>query len=349
VVEFADTIDEDLGRRDFTINALAWHPLTEELRDPYGGLVDLRDAVLRTVGEPADRFAEDYLRVLRALRFAGHFVLTIDPHTWSALVAAVPHLPGLSAERVREELFKILAKTPHASAALKLYAAAGALRHWYAELQEIVGRESAPAASPSGVWAQSLIAVDVVPFTRPAVRLAALLHGIGMPAARTSDLRGGWRYTGHEALGARKADELLHRLKCSNAEIERVTRLIALQAELFPPDAPAPVIRRWLAHVTPSYLPDLFRLRIALARAHARHGADLAARWRTARRVLRERPPLALSELAVNGADLKVIGLEPGPVFGEILRALHERVLDDPSLNHKERLLQIVREELVQP
>ncbi|NJD11559.1 MAG: polynucleotide adenylyltransferase [Gemmatimonadetes bacterium] len=347
VVEFADTVDEDLGRRDFTINALAWHPLTEELRDPFGGLVDLRDAVLRTVGEPADRFAEDYLRVLRALRFAGHFVLTIDPHTWAALVAAVPQLPTLSAERVREELFKILGKTPHASASLKLYAAAGALRHWYAELQEIVGLEAAPVAAPAGVWARTLTAIDTLPVTRPIVRLAALLHAVGMPAARTSDLRGGWRYPGHEAIAAGKAEVLLRRLKCSNADIERVTRLIALQNDLFPPDAPPAVVRRWLAHVTPAYLPDLFRLRAALARAHGEHGRDLAERCRTARRIGRGRPPLTLQDLAVNGGDLKALGLAPGPVFGEVLRALHERVLDDPNLNERERLLRIVREELL--
>ena len=347
VVQFADTVDEDLGRRDFTINALAWHPLTEELRDPHGGLVDLRDAVLRTVGEPADRFAEDYLRVLRALRFAGHFVLTIDPRTWAALVAAVPQLPGLSAERIREELFKILGKTRHASAALKLYAASGALRYWYAELQEIVGRETAPTAAPSGVWAQTLTAVDALPVTRPVVRLAALLHGLGMPTARTRDLRGGWSYAGHEAIGTRKAEALLRRLKCSNADIDRVTRLVALQSELFPPDAPPPVVRRWLAHVTPAYLPDLFRLRAALARAHGELGGDVAQRWRTARRVLRERPPLTVQDLAVDGGDLKALGLSPGPVFGAVLRGLHDRVLDDPSLNEKERLLRIVREELL--
>jgi len=348
VVEYADTIEEDLGRRDFTINSLAWHPLTEELRDPYGGLVDLRDAVLRTVGEPADRLAEDYLRVLRALRFAGHFVLSIDPRTWAALVAAVPRLPELSAERVREELFKILGKTPHASAALKLYAASGALSHWYAELQSIVGSESA-AADSSGIWQATLIAVDALPHTRPVLRLAALLHAIGMPAARTRNLRGGWSYAGHELIGARKAETLLRRLKCSNAEIERVTRLIYLQNELFPPDAPPPVVRRWLAHVTPDYGPDLFRLRGVLARAGGQPVADLAERWRIARRVLRERPPLTLQDLAVTGHDLKGLGLDPGPLFGTLLHKLHERVLDDPSLNDRERLLRLVREELGLP
>ena len=120
VVEFADTIEEDLARRDFTCNALAWHPLTGELRDPFGGLADLHARRLRTVGDPAQRFAEDYLRVLRALRFAGHFGLTIEPATWDALVAATPNLARLSAERVREELWKILSKTRHASAALEI-------------------------------------------------------------------------------------------------------------------------------------------------------------------------------------------------------------------------------------
>jgi tRNA nucleotidyltransferase/poly(A) polymerase len=350
VVEFADTIDEDLSRRDFTINALAWQPLTDELRDPYGGLQDLRDAVLRTVGRAEDRFAEDYLRVLRALRFAGHYVLTIEPDTWLALQAAVPMLPQLSAERVREELLKILTKTRHASAALKLYAAAGALRDWYAELHETVGVVTAPsptADEAQDVWSRTLIAVDLLPRSRPQLRLAALLHATGMPAAKTRDLRGGWRFTGHEQIGARKAIELLRRLKASNADIERVSRLVGLQSELFPPDAPDVVVRRWLVHVTRDCVNDLFRLRIALARASGIEGRDLAERWRTARRVLRTSPPLTVQDLAIDGGDLKGLGLTPGPEFGAILRAVHERVLEDPALNERERLVRLVREELL--
>lgn len=350
VVEFADTVDEDLSRRDFTINALAWHPLTDELRDPFGGLRDLRDAVLRTVGRAEDRFAEDYLRVLRALRFAGHYVLTIEPATWLALQAAVPMLPQLSAERVREELVKILTKTPHASAALKLYAAAGALRDWYAELHEIVGVVTAPApvsADAQDLWSRTLVAVDLLPRSRPQLRIAALLHATGMPAARTRDLRGGWRFTGHEQIGARKAAELLRRLKASNADIERVSGLVGLQSELFPPDASDVVVRRWLVHVTRDYLNDLFRLRIALARAAGVEGRDLAERWRIARRVLRASPPLSVQDLAIDGGDLKALGLQPGPEFGAILRAVHERVLEDPGLNERERLIRLVREELL--
>ena len=149
VIEFARTIDEDLARRDFTFNAIAWHPIRDELRDPFHGFDDLKRAVLRTVGDPADRFAEDYLRVLRALRFAGHFVLEIEPDTWDALRAAVPHLDVLSAERVREELFKVLDRTPHASAALRLYAASGALAELYPELEGVrILEEAAPADEP---------------------------------------------------------------------------------------------------------------------------------------------------------------------------------------------------------
>lgn len=351
VIQFADSIEEDLARRDFTINAVAWQPLTRELRDPYGGMADLREAVLRTVGTPADRFAEDYLRVLRALRFAGHYVLTIDPDTWTALQEAVPQLTRLSAERVREELVKILSKTQHASAALKLYAASGALREWYPELHAIVGLVAGPqpadGSEAADAWAHTLTAVDATPRTRLQLRLAVLLHAVGLPAARTKDLRRGWSYTGHETFGARKAEDVLRRLKASNADIERVTRLVALQNELYPPDARDAAVRRWLAQVGREYVNDLFRLRAVLARASGSKGEDVVERWRMARRVLRTSPPLTTGDLAIDGGDLKGLGLQPGPEFGAILRAVHERVLEDPSLNERERLLQLIREEIL--
>ncbi|HSH46961.1 MAG TPA: CCA tRNA nucleotidyltransferase, partial [Longimicrobiales bacterium] len=127
VVKFADTLEDDLSRRDFTINALAWHPLRGELMDPFGGADDLRHGVLRTVGEAGERFAEDYLRILRALRFAGQFDLEVEPGTWRALLAAVGHLTELSAERVREELYKVLSGIRSASRSLDLYRSAGVL------------------------------------------------------------------------------------------------------------------------------------------------------------------------------------------------------------------------------
>lgn len=347
-VEFADTIEEDLSRRDFTCNALAWHPLTGELRDPYLGLQDLQAGRLRTVGEPAERFAEDYLRVLRALRFAGHFELAIDPATWSALVAATPNLPRLSAERIREELWKIFTKTPRASRALSLYAASGALAVLIPELDRTVGMGVESAGLPLDAWARSLLAVDALPTTRPLLRMAALLHAVGMPAARTRDLRGGWRYTGHEAQGARIAEDIMRRLRSSNADTARVRRLVAHQSDFFPPDAPPAGVRRWLRDIGVDLVYDLFRLRCALCRAAGggAGSADLVARWRKMHRILLEHPVLDTSGLAIDGRDLKALGLEPGPRFGEILRALVDAVIEDPTLNTRESLLEWVRREV---
>jgi tRNA nucleotidyltransferase/poly(A) polymerase len=356
VVEFATDIEDDLARRDFTINALAWDPLSDALLDPYSGLADLRDAILRTVGDAPSRFAEDWLRILRALRFAGHYVLTFEPATWDAITAHVEQLTALSAERIREELLKVLGKTPHASASLRLYESSGALRVLYPELHATVG-----VASPDGagdIWHRTLIAVDAVPRQRTRLRRAALLHGIGMPAARSRDLAGGWRYTGHEPIGARKTEELLRRHKTSNADTEYITGLVRMQSDLFPPDAPDAGVRRWLTHVPAAFRYDLFRLRIALWRAaHIAGGADddafergtqdLRERWLHMRRVLRDAPPLSLGDLAIDGGDLKGLGLSAGPRFGAILNTLLDRVVEDPALNEKDRLIEIVRTDLM--
>jgi tRNA nucleotidyltransferase/poly(A) polymerase len=345
VVEFADRVEEDLTRRDFTINALAWHPLTGELLDPFDGQRDLRTGRLRTVGQPTDRFAEDYLRVLRALRFAGQFDLEIEDPTWSALTAAVPHLSIISAERVREELYKVLGQVGRASRSLRLYRTSGVVAAIYPELQPLAGE---PPESEDDMWSRTLRGVDAVSPARLVLRLAVLLHAIGMPNARTRDLRGGWRYTGHNVLGARKAEDVMRRLKASNAETERVTGLVRHQADLFPPDAPDAGVRRWLRHVGVDLVRDLFRLRFALWRAASGgedRPEDLLERWTKVRRVLGERPPLATTDLAIGGADLKALGLRPGPRFGEILDDLLERVTEDPSLNRREALLGIVREE----
>jgi tRNA nucleotidyltransferase/poly(A) polymerase len=342
VVEFANTIEEDLARRDFTINAIAWHPIRHELLDPFGGIDDLRDGVLRTVGIAADRFAEDYLRVLRALRFAGHFELRIELYTWNALRAAVAELNVLSAERVREELWKVLRNTRAAARALHLYSASGVLQKLFPELAATVGLEIDDHVV---VWERTLRAVDAVAPRRVLLRVAALFHAIGHPPARTRDLRGNWRYTGHEQWAARKAEAVMRRLKASNADRERVVSLVRHQADLFPPDAPHAGVRRWLLHITPELVYDLFRLRIALWRAApvARGELDLVERWRHAHAILLEHPVLSVAGLAIDGNDLRELGIPPGPEYGRILGDLLERVVEEPRLNTPEQLLDLVR------
>jgi tRNA nucleotidyltransferase (CCA-adding enzyme) len=347
VVAFADSIDEDLSRRDFTCNALAWRPATGELRDPFHGLDDLNEGRLCTVGEASDRFAEDYLRILRALRFAGHFELHIASGTWNALCAAVAELHTLSAERVREELWKVLGRTWRASRTMRLYADAGVLEVLYPELVAVQGLDG--EIEGMRPWDRSLEAVDALPPHRQLLRVAALLHALGMPSARTRDLRGGWRYTGHEVLGARLAREVMGRLKASNADTDRLTRLVRHQRDLFPPDAPEAGVRRWLRHIGADLARDLFRLRFALWRGGNPQSRpdDLLERWRMAHAVLRSKPALDVADLAIDGHDLRALGLEPGPRFREILGELLERVTDDPDLNERATLLELVRSELI--
>lgn len=344
VVAFADTIEEDLSRRDFTINAIAWNPLDDSLLDPHGGLQDLENRRLRTVGHAPDRIAEDYLRVLRALRFAGHYDLEIDSETWAAICAAVPQLHVLSAERVREELSKVLARTRRASTSLELYAKSGVLVALFPELAATRGVEVPNTGADA--WAFALAATDAVSPRHVLLRYAALLHAVGLPIARTRDpLRGGWRVTGHETIGARKAEDVMRRLRSSNADTERVVSLVMRQSDLFPPDAPDAGIRRWLADVGPGLVHDLFRLRIAFYRAHPvkRGERDLLERWQKAHRVMLAHPVLTLDGLAIDGDDLKQLGLVPGPRFGEILRVLLARVIDTPELNTRAALLERIR------
>jgi putative nucleotidyltransferase with HDIG domain len=342
-VIFAQTVDEDLRRRDFTINAVAWHPLTREVRDPHGGVPDLRAGLLRTVGEAEERFREDRLRVLRALRFAGRFGLAIEDGTWAAARAAAPELVHLSAERVREELLKVLRQVRPPSVSLTLYQECGALRHLYPELEACVG----VADGEADVWTHLLHAVDRVPAHRTTLRVAALLHDAGKPRTRTDA-----GFPDHAAAGAATAHALMRRLKFSNAEIDRTVHLVAQHSGFPAPGASAPELRRWLRRVGQEYVHDLFRLRIADLRARGTDDPRLDETnrlWKRVRRELRQQAPLEIGDLAIGGGELRALGLPPGPLYGEILRDLLERVTDDPSLNDRDTLTRMVRERISSP
>ncbi len=315
VVAFADTLEEDLARRDFTINSIAWHPLRDELKDPFGGVEDLERRVLRTVGDASARFAEDYLRVLRALRFAGRFHLAIDPETWGALTSAVDRLPNLSAERVREELIKVLDADPRPSVALELYRSSGALGTLYPELARGAG-----GTLPSEEWSRTLAVLDRLPPGRPFLRLAALLRDLAPQTVLA----------------------LLLRLRLSNAEVDETLR--RTEAPPLPAvDAGEEAFRRWLSRVGARRLSAVTRLDLARARVESSSsgGADPAAvvaAWRKAREVLACRPPLDVADLALDGRDLIRLGYKPGPHFGEILDRLLSWVLEEPERNRSDLL-----------
>jgi tRNA nucleotidyltransferase (CCA-adding enzyme) len=341
-VSFSQTVDEDLERRDFTINAVAWHPLTGEVRDPHGGVPDLRDRLLRTVGEPAERFREDRLRVLRALRFAGRFGLRIDPATWEAARASAPELPHLSHERVREELMKVLREVERPSDSLRLYERSGALAVLYPELQACVGvRDGA-----EDVWHHLLRTADALGRHHDFLRLAALLHDVGKPGTRT-ELGEAVRFPGHAQVGAAIARELMQRLKFSNHQRDRVVHLVAQHGDLPRADDEEAEVRRWLRRVGREHARDLLRMEVANARGRPAPDElrlrELAELRRRADEVLRSGAPLEIGDLAIGGNDLRALGVRPGPAMGEILRDLLERATEDPSLNTPEALAALVR------
>ncbi len=314
-VSFAGDIDEDLGRRDFTINAIAWRPRTGEVRDPYAGFEDLEAGILRAVGEAGERFAEDYLRVLRGLRFAGRFDLDIEAATRVALEAAVGGLARLSAERIREELVKVL-RGPVPSTALDLYAEVGALEHWYPELL-------APARE-RGAWRRNLGAVDAVSRCRPLVRVARLLIPTGEdPEDRRA-----------------AASALLERLRFSNGERRTVAELVFHYLPFVGPTDSAAQLRSWLSVVGGAWR-DVFRLQLAGARAGRSEEARryLVATWRNVHDTALAHPPLDLTDLRIRGDDILALGVPPGPLVGLVLEELLEQVLEDPSSNERDALI----------
>ncbi|MCU0620330.1 MAG: CCA tRNA nucleotidyltransferase [Gemmatimonadales bacterium] len=288
VVAFGASLEDDLARRDFTINALAYHPGRGEWRDPFGGRADLAAGVVRAVGDPMQRFREDYLRVLRGLRFAARFGFRIDEPTWRAMTAAVPGLAGLSAERVREEWFKGLATARSIPALVRLWRESGAAATWLPELLETT--------------------LEIPAAERDPVLLTALLT--------------------HDPVA------VLRRLKASNAELQRAAAIVAAPAQ--PASVDERAVRRWMG-ATGRALDD----RLVLARW--RGGAEPA--WGAMVRQIRERgDALSRDQLAIGGDDLRAQGVAPGPDLGRLLDRLLERVLDDPSLNTRERLLALARE-----
>lgn len=314
VVAFADTLDEDLGRRDFTINAIAWHPLTDTFADPFDGVSDLEQGTVRTVGSPNERFREDYLRILRGFRFAGRFDFDIHEDTWSASCDLAPQLTSLSPERIREELLKILATHARPSRALELYRASGAVGVLFPELERLSGAEpkSSPE-EPSAEWKDALAMVDALPVGRPHLRLAGLLRG----------------------LSPDESVAILIRLKLSNVVTDSVARLAAA-SPLPGADETDADVRRWLSRLGADRMTSVARLDLAEARTHA--GAEprpaaIVERWQRARTILRGAPPLTVGALKIDGRGLRAMGLKPGPIFGEILEQLLEEVLEEPALN----------------
>lgn len=348
-VRFGVSLDEDLARRDFTINAMAWVPIDLDagrgrLVDPYGGRRDLADRLLRAVGPPRDRFAEDALRLVRAARFAGRFGLRIDPDTEAAIVELAPTVETVSAERIRDELVRMLTLDPAPSAAILLLERLGLLGIVLPELAALRGIPQSKAL-PGDALDHTLRAVDAAPrASDPALRLAALLHDLG----KATTLRDG-HFFGHEKVGADLASEVLRRLRVPRALADRVVGAIRHHMYDYEPAWTDTAVRRFVRRlhgVDRELLFDLRRVDNAASGVGPAGDANQAKLERRIDEQLAAQPGLLVHRrLAIDGHDLqRELGMEPGPEVGALLDRLTELVLDDPALNERATLLDLARQ-----
>lgn len=341
-VEFSQKLEEDLKRRDFTINALAYSPKAERLVDLYEGIKDIKDNTLRSVGEPEERFAEDALRIMRAVRISAELNFAIEEKTRAAMAKMAPQLGKISKERIRDEFVRILNSDKPMKALLTLEGL-GLLGHVAPDLQKGIGVEQNQAHSYD-VFEHNLRSLQHAAdkgwdFE---VRLAALFHDVGKPKARRwAEEKGDWTFHGHDVVGARMTKKALEELHFPRETIDKVEKLVRWHMFFSDPDkVTLSAVRRIIANVSRENIEDLIRLRIC-DRIGTGRPKEQPFRLRKYQAMIDQalRDPISVSMLALDGRGLmELTGEKPGPRIGWTLHALLEEVLDDPKRNTKEYL-----------
>jgi tRNA nucleotidyltransferase (CCA-adding enzyme) len=348
-VEYVDDITRDLARRDFTINAIALDPVDGRLLDPFRGLVDLERGVLRAVGNPLERFAEDGLRVLRAARFVATLELELEPTTEEAIAPTLDTYRKVAAERVRDEWLKTM-KARRPSRAFEVMRRTGILALTCPELLEGVGMAQNKWHAYD-VWRHGMECMDACD-ADPILRIAALLHDVGKPRTRAwSDKTQDYTFYDHDRVGAEIAEPIAARLRFSNDERARVVALVRHHLFHYSDEWTDAAVRRWVRRVGPDRIADLYVLNSADVRAKGRDfepDLDALARLKAhVARVIAEGAALSTRDLKLNGHDvIRELGVAPGPVIGQVLDALLEIVTADPTQNDRNALIAHAREHL---
>ena len=323
VVEFGVSLDDDLARRDFTINALAYHPQKEEFRDLFEGRLDLERGIIRAVGVAADRMREDRLRALRGIRFASRFGFHIEPDSWRAIKASAPHMGRLSAERVKQEIEKTMEQVAKPSIALE----------WWRESGALAALVPALAAAP----AERFEALDFLKYDsdgRTFDRLAMLFFGESESTA-TSTTKALKFSNAHSAWIAKLADT-------------RHTLGAAMDAAMWAANPSDADIRRWVATVGRTRAGSFAELTVALWRARLKNEPNSDVESRLGEFISRAttiayRDPIELADLAIDGEDLSKAGIPPGPALGKTLQILLQHVIENPNANTREALLALAK------
>jgi tRNA nucleotidyltransferase (CCA-adding enzyme) len=324
-VEFGASLEEDLARRDFTINAIAYSPARDELRDPFDGRADLGRRLIRAVGDADARMREDRLRALRAIRFAARFDFEIEAATLAAVARSAPHMSRLSAERVKQELEKTMEQVRRPSRALGLWKSSGVLGTLIPDLATISDT--------------TIRALDCVPLAGTVNKSFRLLVRLALPFIE---------------LGEERARAALSALRFSKAEMRRIADLARAWAvpgaeirEALAADVPVADVRvrRWVAAIGRLDIGPFMRVVNAMEQASRGEYAKSARLRSIYRQMLRValRDPIAIADLAIDGDDLRIAGIPGGPWVGKILEALLDAVLGDPASNNRDWLLQEAR------
>lgn len=342
-VMFVDDVKEDLARRDFTMNAMAYNE-DAGLVDPFNGRDDLRFGIIRCVGDPDERFQEDALRILRAMRFSARFGFAIDPNTKEAMLRNRDLLSNIAWERIREELLGILSGEDAASV-LREYQPI--ITQIIPELLPTVGFDQKSVWHIYDVWEHSLHVVDAIPASMPLLRFAGLVHDIAKPqCAEVKEDGVHLRFHGHGEAGEPIVRDVMNRLRFSNTEIAKVTQLVRIHDNFIEPTERA--VRRLLGSIGEEQFLDLMVLRRADISAQAEQDnevrfAKLVTLRCLAHDIAVKNECFSLRDLAVNGRDLIDAGIASGPELGKILNQLLDVVIDAPEKNTRDELLSLAR------
>ncbi len=349
-VTFTADLKEDLRRRDFTINAMAYSEKTG-LVDMFGGVDDLKAGMIRAVGDPEERFSEDALRILRALRFSAKFGYDIEDATRQAIIKLAPALKNISAERIRDEIEKIVCSdNPDRLRWAYIFGVTAVVfPEWDAmmECKQTTPHHFTDVGDHTIVAMEYIVSHyhDIPDSDRRILCLATLLHDTGKPVMKTTGKDGVDHFKGHPEESERIAEEVLKRLRYDNDTIRIVKKLVRFHDER--PRLTYPSIRRFIGAVEAANMENLMRLKYADLYAHAGYQWDdklyqVETLDKMYRKIMEDGDALTIKDLAVGGSDLIDMGFKAGPEIGEILNRLLGYVLDDPKKNEKNRLLEMV-------
>ena len=348
-VSWGKTIQEDLSRRDFTINAIALHIIPEsfQLIDPFEGQKDIQNKILKAVGDANKRFKEDALRLIRAIRIATELSFTIEENTWNKIEDDAELIKNVSNERIHDELLRIL-KSENSYDGIMLLKDSGLLQFIIPELLEGVGVSQARPGRhhKEDVFTHNVLSLKFCPSKDSVVRFAALIHDIGKPRVKGEDQEGLVIFHNHEVVGAKIAEKICERLKFSRKDTDKIVNLIRWHMFSVNENQTDSAVRRFIRRVGVENVRDMMDLRVG---DRLGGGTQTAESWRL--KLFKEKieeqlkpAPFSINDMAIDGNDImKELNIKPGPIVGKILNKLFEEVDEDLSKNNKEYLLKRVK------